>query len=224
MNSSSNQKEIFLSGEGDSWFDRNKFLDIDDRINNDLILNEISRLEIKPKRILEVGCAEGWRLNELSKRYSCECVGFDPSSKAILIGRDLYPNVRLEVGTADIISEEDESVDLLIIGFCLYLCDRNDLFSIAREVDRVLENKGLIIILDFYSEIPYKNKYTHKDGIYAFKMDYASMFKWNPFYSVVSTVISSHGMEKIVGNKDERICISSLRKSIDDAYTVKPDY
>jgi ubiquinone/menaquinone biosynthesis C-methylase UbiE len=220
----SNQKEIFLSGEGDSWFDRNDNLDLNIRIKEDLILNEIERLQIKPKSVLEVGCAEGWRLNVVSQRLGVQCTGFDPSSKAIAAGNALYPNVNLKVGTAEKIEMENNSVDLLILGFCLYLCDRDELFSIAKEADRVLRDKGVIIILDFYSEAPYRNSYSHKEGVYTYKMDYTKMFTWNPIYSVLSSIISSHSNEKIVYEKDERISVSTLMKSNDNAYMERPEF
>lgn len=220
----SNQKEIFLSGEGDSWFDRNDNLDLNIRIKEDLILNEIERLKIKPKSVLEVGCAEGWRLSVVSQRLGAQCTGFDPSSKAIAAGKALYPNVDLKVGTAEKIEMENNSVDLLILGFCLYLCDRDELFSIAKEADRVLRDKGVIIILDFYSEAPYRNAYSHKEGVYTYKMDYTKMFTWNPIYSMLSSIISSHSNEKIVYEKDERISVSTLLKSNDNAYMERPKF
>ena len=220
----SNQKNIFLEGEGDCWFDRNDGLDMNSRIKDDLILNEMERLHIQPQSVLEVGCAEGWRLNVISDKLKSECTGFDPSKKAILAGKELYPNINLEVGTAEKIDMEDSSVELVILGFCLYLCDRDELFSIAKEVDRVLNDKGLIIILDFYSENAYKNEYAHKSGVYTYKMDYSKMFTWNPIYSLVSNVISSHSKETIVHEKDERICVSTLMKSHDNAYMQRPEF
>ncbi len=224
MNTNLTQKSIFLNGEGDSWFDRNSTLNMEDRIRQDHILEEIRRLDLEPKSVVEIGCAEGWRLSEINKEYGSNCIGFDPSEKAIVTGSEIYPKIKLRVGTADKIELSDRSVDLLIVGFCLYLCDREELFSIAKEIDRVLMNKGIIMILDFYSEVPYKNTYSHKEGIYSYKMDYSSLFTWNPIYSIVLTKIVSHSLETIVGNKDERICIASLRKSIEDAYMKKPEF
>ena len=220
----SNQKKVFLEGEGDRWFDRNDGLDMNARIKQDLILNEIERLKIQSKSVLEVGCAEGWRLNVISEKINSKCTGFDPSRKAIQVGKELYTNVNLEVGTAENIDMKESSVDLVILGFCLYLCDRDELFNIAKEVDRVLCDKGLIIILDFYSESAYKNEYSHKDGVYTYKMDYTKMFTWNPVYSLISNVVSSHSMETIVHEKDERISVSTLMKSQSDAYMKRPEF
>jgi ubiquinone/menaquinone biosynthesis C-methylase UbiE len=218
------QKEIFKSCEGDSWFNRNSELNIQDRIDHDLILKELDRLKLDADTCLEIGCAEGWRLDEINKRYNWTCFGIDPSSKAILSGSTSYENINLKQATADLLPYSDKSMSVIIIGFCLYLCDRDELFKISCEVDRVLEDGGVIVILDFYSESPYRNKYVHKDNIFSYKMDYSKLFTWNPIYQVVSKVISSHSYEKIVVNKDERIAICSLRKSLLDSYSETPSF
>ena len=41
------------------------------------------------------------------------------------------------------------SVDLLIYGFCLYLCDRDYPFMIVAEAHRVLKPQAWLAILDF---------------------------------------------------------------------------
>lgn len=42
---------------------------------------------------------------------------------------------------------EIEPVDLIIFGFCLYLCDPQDLFRIAAGSDALLADRGLMTIL-----------------------------------------------------------------------------
>ena len=46
------------------------------------------------------------------------------------------------MGTADKLPFEDQSVDILVYGFCLYLCDREDMFNIAAEANRVIKSSG----------------------------------------------------------------------------------
>ncbi len=216
------QKEVFSSGEGDAWFERNSNLDMDERISRDLILSEIKKLNIRPENTLEVGCAEGWRINVVQHTYGSDCYGVDPSTAAIHKGRNLYPELNLKVGTAEKLEFPDKSMDLCIVGFCLYLCDRKDLFKIAQEIDRVLNEGGLIVILDFYSESPYRNEYSHKLGVYSYKMDYSKMFLWNPCYQMVSQRITSLELDELVTDRDERISITCLRKSSSDAFMTKP--
>lgn len=219
-----NQKQAFISGEGDCWYERNLHLDLNERINSDLILKDIERLNLSVKKCLEIGCAEGWRLAELNKRYACQCFGIDPSKKAIESGSAMYPELTLKQGTADVLPYTDQTMDLVIVGFCLYLCDRNELFKIASEIDRVLSNEGVLIVLDFYSEQPYKNDYTHFNGIKSYKMDYIKMFTWNPIYQIISNIVTDHDGNGIVIEKNERISLFSLRKSMKDAYSEKPKF
>lgn len=223
-NQDAKQKLAFISGEGDSWYERNAHLDINKRIENDLIIKEINRLNIKSKKCLEIGCAEGWRLAALNKSNRFECFGVDPSKKAIEHGMTLYPKISLVQGTADNLPYLDQSMSVVIVGFCLYLCDRSELFKIASEVDRVLSNDGILIILDFYSEQPYKNNYVHLSGINSYKMNYMKMFTWNPVYQIVSNIISDHDGNGIVDDKNERILLCSLKKSTKDAYSEKPEF
>ncbi|MFY0642742.1 MAG: class I SAM-dependent methyltransferase [Bermanella sp.] len=224
MNKIINQKTVFSSSEGDSWFDRNKSIDMSSRISEDLIIKEIERLNLTDMNCLEIGCADGWRLNTLNIKFKFNCYGIDPSEKAIKSGESQYQNLNLIKGTADNLPYKDNSMSIIIIGFCLYLCDRSDLFKIASEVNRVLVNNGIVVILDFYTETPYKNKYAHLDGVYSYKMDYEKMFSWNPEYQLISKSITSHNNDLIVDEKDERLMICALRKSVLDSYSEKPRY
>ncbi len=218
------QKKIFTDGEGDSWFDRNSKINMEDRISKDLILKELDRLNFSGTSCLEIGCAEGWRLAEIRSRYSWQCFGIEPSIKAIMKGSRKYDNINLVQGTADSLPYADQSMSVVIVGFCLYLCDRDELFKISSEIDRVLIDGGLIVILDFYSEIPYRNSYSHLDGVYSYKMDYSKLFLWNPAYQLLSKIVSSHKFETVVKDKDERVMMCSLRKSLLDAYSESPNY
>ena len=114
------------------------------------------------------------------------------------------------------------SFDTIIFGFCLYLCDRKDLFKIAYEADRCLQNEGTIILLDFKPPFPYKNKYSHLEGIYSYKMDYSKMFNWNPAYNEVVNVIFSHSGFKLRDIPDEKVGITMLRKCEQFAYPLEP--
>ncbi|OSO90613.1 hypothetical protein B7O87_09335 [Cylindrospermopsis raciborskii CENA303] len=80
-------------------------------------------------KLLEVGCGEGKRLEWIQKSLDIECHGIDPSDKAVTIAQEI--GVRAVRGTADHLPYPDETFDFLVFGFCLYLCDRDDLFRIA---------------------------------------------------------------------------------------------
>jgi SAM-dependent methyltransferase len=214
------QKRAFAAGEGDHWFIRNA-----DRMaanaERDPLLRELQQALVSPTTVLEVGCSNGWRLEAL--RQVCGSAGFgvDPSAKAISDGRAAFPHLTLQTGTADSLPFENGRFDLVILGFCLYLCDRADLFRIAAEVDRVLADQGHLAILDFFSEIPYRNPYQHREGISAFKMDYAAMFAWNPAFRRLRQVMFSHS-GGIATDRDDIVAVSLLQKDTGHAYVENP--
>jgi ubiquinone/menaquinone biosynthesis C-methylase UbiE len=216
-NKESKQKETFSTSEGDKWFDRN----IELSIENDKIVQLFKSIELFPKKVLEIGCSNGSRLNLIKDTFGCECWGIDPSSEAIKNGGEKYPDILLSTGTADSLKFEDNSLDTIIFGFCLYLCDRNDLFKIAYEADRCLKDGGTLVIKDFFPTFPYKNKYSHLDGVYSYKMDYSQMFKWNPSYAEVANIVHTHSGFGLVNVPDEKISITVLRKNEQFAYPVE---
>lgn len=214
------QKNIFVSSEGDNWYDRNKNSYINKSKNK--IVKSIKDIEYNPKKVLEIGCSDGYLLKLINLEFKSECYGIDPSAKAIEEGSLKYQNVNLFVGTADKLDFENSYFDIIIIGFCLYLCDRQDLFKIAYEVDRCLCNNGIIIIKDFYPPFPYKNEYIHFDNIYSFKMDYSRMFLWNPNYYEIYKKVFTHDKNLSLEIPNERINISILKKNEIYAYPNNP--
>jgi len=182
------QEDIFLNEEGDKWFERNfenTNAGLEKRILRDRMILSFELLNVIPRNILEVGCSDGWRLESLRRKYNCKCSGIDPSSRAVNHGKIAYPNIELNISTADTLPYQDNLFDSVIIGFCLYLCDREKLFKIAYEVDRVLKNNGNLFILDFDPSFAYKNEYSHRDGVFSYKMQYVNMFIWNPAYTQI---------------------------------------
>lgn len=214
------QKNTFLLGEGNQWYNRNKDSIINK--NSDVVVEVIQNRQLKPTSILEIGCSNGWRLNILFSIFNCECYGIDPSLQAIEEGKNSYPNLNLKQGTADEIPFTGKTFDLIIFGFCLYLCDRKDLFKITFEADKYLRESGSIIIYDFEPSFPYKNKYQYVEGIYSYKMDYSQLFLSNPSYFLISKNIFTHyGLSKIE-DPNERVSVTILQKNNAKAYIVNP--
>lgn len=202
------QAQAFLDGEGKAWLDRNK-----DKlpIKEDPVLAALRQLRLKPRRILEVGCADGWRLKALLLRYGCKCYGIDPS---VTLYQSIGDNISLGCGSADNICYKDGTIDLLIYGFCLYLCDPGDYFKIATEGDRVLANGGYLVVYDFWSPSAYKKPYRHKKGVFTHKMDFAKLWSWNPAYSIQTVLM--------MGDGDECTAVQILRKNLNTAFRPKP--
>lgn len=217
------QKEIFKCSEGDCYHQRNriKLGNLLKSWENDPIIRAVSVLEIQPQSILEIGCGNGWRLHALANCYHSKCFGIDPSDLAVREGMNSFPELSLQQAAADEMPYPDEVFDLVILGFCLYLCDRKDLFKIAYEVDRVLMNRGKLIILDFHSSFPYRNDYAHYADLFSYKMNYASLFVWNPIYSLIYQHTFTRPPEKI-HIPDERRSVIALYKNTEWAYPDNP--
>lgn len=218
------QKQVFLSSEGDQWYLRNRarLISADPKAADDQVLAGIRALNLQPRCILEVGCSNGWRLEALRNAYGARCYGIDPSAEGIKEGKALFRDVSLGQGTADSLPFNEDMFDLLIFGFCLYLCDRKDLFKIAHEADRVLKDKGHIVILDFHPAFPYHNEYKHLPGISSYKMNYANLFSSNPAYTVASQLILNHVGTADISVPDERMSVSILYKNTQYAYPENP--
>lgn len=209
------QKDIFLESEGNAWYKRNiqslkekHFPDSDPLLKEILAIPDIREVGA----IIEIGCGDGGRLAWLHEQLGLDVYGIDPSQEAVDSAQK--QGVNAQVGTADLLPFEDNTFDIVIFGFCLYLCDRQDLFRIAKEADRVLKNRGWVLIMDFYSENPSKNEYHHFNGLFSFKMDYRSMFTWNPAYTCYSHKITHHSEQTYTDDLSEWVATSVLRKNM----------
>lgn len=208
------QKEIFLQSEGDAWFSRNKQGVAGRKLpDDDALLREI--LEFLPVnagevKVLEVGCGDGARLAWLKNNLGADCYGIEPSAQAVAAAQGKGINARQ--GTADVLPFDSQSFDIVIFGFCLYLCDRDDLFRIASEADRVLRSPGWLMIMDFHDTMPKARTYHHRPGVQSYKMDYRTLFTWHPDYVCMTHKIRHHVESSYTDVSDEWVAVSVLRK------------
>jgi ubiquinone/menaquinone biosynthesis C-methylase UbiE len=217
-NSSPFQRDIFLAEEADQWFERNKKALESDR--RDSVTDAVSSVGLRPKRILEIGCANGWRLDRLHRIYGAECVGIDPSGKAIAQGREEYAGLDLRVGSADQIPCQEMGFDLVIFGFCFYLVDPVLHFRCVAEADRVLQDGGALVISDFLAPIPYHNIYSHREGIRSFKLEFSRYFLAHPAYNLIHRALDLSKTELF--NPDRREGVDILIKSLGNAFPFNP--
>ena len=154
----------------------------------------------------------GERLNYISNSINCSVSGVDPSLDAV--NHCKLNNIDAIVGAADSLIHKDNTFDIVIFGFCLYLCDRGDLFRISTEADRVLKKEGWIIIQDFFAESPIQNEYHHTSGIKSYKMDYKTLFTWHPDYTCYQTKVYHHENQVFTDFSNEWVETSVIRKKI----------
>lgn len=216
-----NQKSVFLKSEGDRWHDRNMADANLDRLKRDPVMQCLRELNVKDCSVLEVGCGNGWRLEQIRSNFNSSVYGVEPSGKAVDEGKS--KGIEIIQTTADNLVYND-SFDIIILGYCMYLCDRRDLFKIGYEVDRCLSDGGMVIIYDFYSQLPYFNEYSHVEGVKSFKFDYKKMFAWNPEYHIVYERIYNHSEldNQAAISPDDCVSVSALKKSESLAYIANP--
>ena len=194
------QKKVFLEEEADSWFERNLSSIKNFNSEDDKVWDLLKKYKIKPNKCLEIGCSAGHRINALKKVLPhADFFGIEPSTKAIAYGKEMYKNINLNVGTIDDLSLfEDQKFDAIIIGFLLYVLDRELLFKAISEVDRVLKNEGYLIIIDFQTLEPVKVKYHHvkKVEAYSYKQNYEDIFLSSCMYHLIEKNTLNHDLTK----------------------------
>ena len=212
------QKDIFLRSEGNAWFERNRHSSCEKQFEtNDPIVSALQTCvnselgNLKEPRLLEIGCGDGKRLHWIAQNLNFKCYGVEPADQAVSIANT--NGVQVSQGTADQLDFDDKFFDFVIFGFCLYLCDREDLFKIAEEADRVLKDPGFLVVHDFHSLSPTNKPYEHKQGVLSYKMDYRRLWDWNPSYTCFSHIVNHHSVLSFTEDQDEWVATSILRKS-----------
>jgi ubiquinone/menaquinone biosynthesis C-methylase UbiE len=213
------QAKIWAASEGDAWHRRNRTHHADDPV-----LAVIENLP-KPQLVLEVGCGDGWRLRKLVHRYGAEVHGVDLSRNAIDEARkgNIIPKGNLRLcGARNLRYAPSNHFDLVILGFVLYAVDREDLFAVVAEVDRVLHEDSYLIIHDFYAGTPHSRAYSHDKRLRSYKMDYARLFTANPAYARIENRILGTNTPTPT-TPDDAISITVLRKSTHNAWPLRED-
>lgn len=177
------QKDAFLNGLGDNWLKRNRN---DLGKKDDPVPLIMEHVGLTPRNIMEVGCANGWRLKKLHEKYGCPVYGIDPSEKGIKEARKaLGHDEWFAIGTADRIPVPDGSVQVLILGFCMFFIEQKDWLAVAAETTRVLEDGGVLIIHDNIAPRPLRLEYIdvgEKGMSYFYFYDWAKLWLSHPGY------------------------------------------
>lgn len=218
------QKGAFVQYEADSWFDRNKEYLSRYTAENDKVIDLIKKYNFDPSSVLEVGCSGGYRLNGIQGVLpKCHVFGIEPSQKAIDYGKSNFPKINFTQGTADDLSKyADASMDVVIVGFVFYVIDRQMIFKVVSEIDRVLKNGGQLIIVDFFSETALKTQYEHIKNFsaYSFKQNYDEIFTASKMYYLLDKSTLDHNTKEYNASDDyyNKYSISMLKKDLIASY------
>jgi ubiquinone/menaquinone biosynthesis C-methylase UbiE len=208
------QKEIFLSGEGDNWYLRNRD-SIQAASNHDInfLVRNFSQLKNRPFKFLEIGCSNGVKTEKLASELGWTGFGIDPSKIAINDARQNSKNIAFEIGTAENLPYPDKTFDFCYFAFCLYLVDRDDIPLVFDECNRVLRDRGFVAILDFDFGVAGKeNTYEHDLRVRSFKQDY-TQYLANLGFNIVAK--ESYSEDKIAYSvdPDQRYSITLLGRT-----------
>jgi ubiquinone/menaquinone biosynthesis C-methylase UbiE len=220
--SSERQSKVFLEGEGDGWFNRNKsaLTAKASFYETDIIERVLAPFKSEISSVLEIGCSNGAKLQNISAFFDAEGFGVDPSAAAVADGNEQFAKqnrkgVHLQVSTAAELPFVDASFDLVYFGFCLYLVDRSEIFKAVSEADRVLKPGGFLAILDFDPAVRHKRAYVHKPGVFSFKTCYADFFTAGGHYYLVAKESFSHSTNYFSKDSNERVSVCILHKEMD---------
>lgn len=219
------QEKVFMGGEADRWFQRNReAISAEDR--PDWPLELISKLGDREKlsNFLELGCSNGWRLARLRAVYGKHnrYVGVDPSGEALDQGRLDYPGVEFHPGLLSDIPVKGE-FDLVVVNYVLHWVDRASLAKSVSEVDRLVADGGYLILGDFLPDYAQRKAYHHlpDSGVYTYKQDYPRIFTALGTYSELTRVTHGHaadpGALTAVPSGERAVCCL-LRKSLNGYY------
>jgi ubiquinone/menaquinone biosynthesis C-methylase UbiE len=163
---------------------RNRHARIEAASKKNLVFQIISKNNIKPKKILEIGSSTGYLLESLRINFNCQCYGIDTSKSAITEGKKLFKNINLTYGMFEDSKLKNLKFDLIICGFFLFMLPPSKILNLFSKIDLSLKNEGHVVINDFYNKSnSFKVKdYKHEKKLKVYRWDYKKAFLSLPYY------------------------------------------
>jgi SAM-dependent methyltransferase len=229
----SRQDRHYLTTEADAFFERNH-AQADPRVlrpHKRRIADQLSEAGVRPRRVLEYGCGYGDLLHHFSASGASECVGVEPSKRAVELGTSAYgARVRLVQGTiADNAVNADPAIqrtfDLVVVDDVFCWVSRETLFQSIANIDDALAEGGHLFIREFFPLANRRNRNHHVDGedVYCHKPagPHAAIFTASGVYAVVWQQVTMDAADKWVAGAgrdpfESRWSDVVLRKSSSD--------
>lgn len=215
------QHEVFADFEGDRWFARNKQCLCAWDPAHDLPLRLVELYRLRPRTVIEVGASNGFRMAAVAQRYGAKTVAVELSDAALRDGQARFPDVQFVQAGADALPVKGP-FDLVIVNFVFHWLDRARLLRAVAEIDRVLADRGYLIIGDFAAAHPTRMRYHHLPDheVYTYKQDYAAVFLASGLYQQVAALTGDHAENTLRSDAadQERIAAWLLRKRLGDLY------
>lgn len=216
------QGPLFVRSESDRYFERNQsaYAQIDP--DRDLPLRVLDLYGLTPRSVLDVGAANGVRLAALCRRTGARGVALEPSWNALMDGKARFPNISFTRGVADRLPFADGSFDLVAISYVLHWIDRGRLLAAATELDRVLQDRGVLLLVDFHPSNLTRVPYHHvaSGEVYTFKQNYGALFVATGLYHEIAHLTTASESGALVQDAAEwnRCGVWLLRKDLGSQY------
>lgn len=99
----------------------------------------------KFKKVLDVGCASGYMVSEISKHFpDAKYTGIDSYDKAVTHGKKIYPHIKFKIANAEKLPFKKGDFDLLI---CYETIEHiTNPLKALKEMKRVLKKDGTLIL------------------------------------------------------------------------------
>jgi SAM-dependent methyltransferase len=191
------EETVFLKSEADAWYRRNATHLTPRELREDIVVKLLRRHKVKPKRVLEIGSSNGWRLELLRQGApKATYVGIEPSRTAVREGKKVFPKIRLVRGLASALPVKGV-FDAVLAPFVLHWVSRAKLLASIAEIDRVVAEGGYLVVSDFLPRTPSKNGYKHlKKGVSTWKMDYGALFEASGNYQLIERRVINYDTKK----------------------------
>ncbi len=175
-----------------------------------LVFQIVSKNNIKPKKILEIGSSTGYLLENFRTNFNCQCYGIDTSKSAIAEGKKLFKNVNLTHGMFENSKLINLKFDLIICGFFLFMLPPSKILNLFSKIDLSLKNEGHIVINDFYNKNnSFKIKdYKHEKKLKVYRWNYKKVFLSLPYYKKKDII------KRFNSNMKDFVEISLMKKKI----------
>jgi SAM-dependent methyltransferase len=208
------QANIFWDSEGDAWFRRNRERLAGFDPADDITCQMLAQFGFAPKRVLEVGAANGFRLAALAEAYNCEVLGVDASALAVADGVGRY-GLDLRQQAAERL-DVPGTFDLVITHFLLHWISRDTLPQLVERITHATAPGGLLAIADFHPDASCDIPYHHlpDEDVMTYKRNYGALFEQTGAYRTIGMVTGDHSeLKPRTGvSSEDRIAVWLLEK------------
>ena len=209
----------FDASDADAYFARNREAltlgyAADDPVLR-LLDNEMGVLPVA-KRVLEVGCANGWRLAAIKARYpAVTCFGVELSQQALAASK-AFPGITVNPGSlggGSVFATQD--FDVAIVAFVFHWLNPGERLLAFRNLDGQLAPGGMLCLMDFLPKSPHSVPYHHREGVLTYKTNYGWVARAVLGWPIIAERIFDHDMlgawnEDVSGER--RCAVQVLRK------------